>query len=48
VDNLYEVANGNSTYRRTGFYNVRTDGSLNYAYRYVDPATWNFTTTVNF
>lgn len=48
VENAYDLINGNSPYRRTGIYNARPDGSLNYSYRYLDPTTWNLTTTVSF
>ena len=46
--NLVDLELGNTLWRHTGVARVQVDGKPVYQYRYTNPASWNFTTTVDF
>ena len=49
VQNVYDVANGSSRFRKTGATSLNSATSQpNYIYRYVDPTAVTFSTTVKF
>lgn len=49
VQNVYDVANGSSRFRKTGATSLNTaTNQPNYIYRYVDPPSATFSPTVRF
>lgn len=48
VKNAYDLTNGSSKYRRTSSLSTNAAGQPNYLYRYIDPTTVSFSTTVRF
>lgn len=48
VKNAYDLANGNSKYRKTNSLSTNAAGLPNYLYRYTDPTTVSFSTTARF
>ncbi len=46
LQNMYDVVNGNSPYRKTGATSLNAiTQKPNYIYRYVEPTTWSFSVT---
>ena len=48
IKNVYDLTNGDSKYRRTSSLSTNAAGQPNYLYRYTDPTTVSFSTTVRF